>query len=91
MYEVVYRAESALSVHGGLGVFMGHVVIANPALGIREVSVDGFSSSKRVAMAANLDGTLARGVSIAFGMSHAKLDDIGRRLEVIRRAQADDS
>jgi hypothetical protein len=80
LYEVLYRIESLMSIHGGLGTFSGHVVGGDGVtLSIREVRQEVEDGEMRIRAAASLVGTLARGVADSFGLSTVELS----RLEAI--------
>jgi hypothetical protein len=82
LYEVLFRSESALSVHGGLGVFIGHVTGAgSPSLGIEEIREEPEEDgSMRIRLAAALVESLARAIARKFGLSTYQIDQLGRRL-----------
>ncbi len=82
LYEVLYRGESMMSVHGGVGSLIGHFDMpdggSTPAsIGILEIRREPDDGDFRIRMAAALLETLARGVAGEFGLQRTEIDRLG--------------
>jgi hypothetical protein len=82
LYETLYRGESMMSVHGGVGTLIGHFDMpadtSTPTIGILEVRREPEEGgSARIRMAASLEGYLAVGVAGEFGLQHVELERLG--------------
>ena len=85
LYDVIYRGESFMSVHGGIGSLVGHFDMpadgATPgSIGILEVRREPDDGGIRIRMAAPLLETLARGVAGEFGLQQTEIDRLGKLL-----------
>lgn len=78
LYKTLYQGESAMSVHGGAALLMGHFEDALPTrFGTREIRLEPDDGLIRIRMAAPLVETLARAVCVEFGVSHREIDRLG--------------
>jgi hypothetical protein len=83
MYEVLYRGESMMSVHGGVGSLIGHFDMPvstspPPSIGILEVRREpDEATAARIRWAASLECYLARAVAEEFGLRYEELERLG--------------
>ena len=85
LYKTLYQGESAMSVHGGAALLMGHFDDVVPArFGTHEIRLEPDDGAIRIHMSAPLVETLARAVCVEFGVSHWEID----RLAVLIAASA---
>jgi hypothetical protein len=87
LYEVLYRSESAMSVHAGIGTLIGHMDPGETGvLGLLEVRKEPEDGEVRIRSAASLVGTLAHFVARTFGFGTARIEKVAA--ELVREAAA---
>jgi hypothetical protein len=81
LYEVIYRGESMMSVHGGVGSLIGHIGGAGgPSMSVLEARLELDDGGLRIRMGAPLVETLARSVAFEFGLDRSEIDRLGALL-----------
>jgi hypothetical protein len=81
LYETLYRGESMMSVHGGLGTISGHMLGRPPGpLIVSEVGVDLDDGESRILTIGSLHDTLARTIAGTFGLSRTEIDRLGAQM-----------
>lgn len=80
LYEVIYRGESMMSVHGGLGTLNGHIETGAESLSLRETRLEPDDGGLRIRLGAPLLEALARAVAGEFGLSRTEIDRLGALL-----------
>ncbi len=76
LYDMIYRSQSLLSVHAGVGSFAGHVEVHEKFSSISEVRTEPGLPMMPVLMAASLVCWLGVRVSEEFGIGTARLESL---------------
>ena len=81
LYEVIYRGESLMNVHVGIGSLTGHIDESNPSyLMVREIRREPDDPAHTIRMASVLVGTLAHDVALQFGINGVELARLTNQL-----------
>jgi hypothetical protein len=82
LYEALYRGESMMSVHGGLGTIAGHMRGRPPGpLTVEEIGLEPDDGESRVLTVGSLHDTLARTIAGLFGLSTTEIDRFGEQMD----------
>jgi hypothetical protein len=81
LYEVIYRGESMMSVHGGVASLIGHIAGAGTAsMSLAAVRLEPDDGGLRIRMGGPLLETLARSIAYEFGLDRTEIDRLGALL-----------